>query len=243
VAVEDRYLTLLSSLPAHGPLFGARHTPLSWLRLEQRLKWLEDEDASDIERLSSLVSWHQQRFEVEDEELILAAERSVNELHNDFARDFAIWRLELRTLVAALRRRHAGGKPPTGRRWGFGRWVPLILRNWNDPHFRLERIHPWLPEARRMLDGGDPRGLERLLLATVWSHLERLDGEHSFDFEAVVIYVMRWQLIARLIREDSPAALDRFDALLDEACAGNGGLLDNAGQALASASASSARAA
>jgi len=212
---EDRYLTLLTSLPAHGPLFRVHHPPLSWLRLRQRLGWLEADDAEDLERLLALVSWHRQRFEVEDGELILAAERSVAEFRSDFARDFAVWRLELRTLVAALRRRHAGGSPPRARRWGFGRWVPLIARNWNDPHFRLERVHPWLPDARRMLDQGDPRGLERLLLTTVWSHLDRLEDDHRFDFAAVVIYVMRWQIVARLIREDSQLALQRFDALLD----------------------------
>jgi hypothetical protein len=231
MAAEDRYLTLLSSLPAHGPLFRSRHPPLSWLRLCQRLNWLEDDDAQELERLLALVSWHRQRFEVEDEELVLAAERAVAEFSSPFTRDFAIWRLELRTIVAALRRRHAGGPLPRGRRWGFGRWLPMIERNWNDPHFRLERVHPWLPEARRMLDRDDPRGLERLLLDTVWSHLDRLDGDHRFDFEAVVIYVMRWQIVARLIREDSQQALERFDALLDEASAGTGVVSADAAQA------------
>jgi hypothetical protein len=211
---EDRYLTLLTSLPAHGPLFGARQTPLSRLRLNRRLEWLEADDAEDLVRLASLIDWHDQRFDVDDEEVVRAAEASVAAFHNAFTRDLAVWRLELRTLVAALRRRRAGEAAPSARRrWGFGRWVPFIARHWSDPHFRLERVFPWMPEAKERLDS-DPLGLERLLLGIVWAHLERIGAPHSFDFEAVVVYVTRWDLIARLTHHDATAARARFDAQL-----------------------------
>jgi hypothetical protein len=38
---------------------------------------------------------------------------------------------------------------------------------------------------------------------------------HWFDFEAVVIYVLRWDLIARWIGQDGAAALRRFDGLVE----------------------------
>ena len=218
---EDRYLTLLTSLPAHGPLFGAKQTPLSRLRLRMRLDWLEPEDAEDLARLTALIDWHHLRFGVGDEDLVREAEHGIAQIHNPFARDLIVWRLELRTLIAALRGRHAGTGPPSrGRRWGFGRWVPHIARNWGEPHFRLERVYPWLPEAKRLLDDGDPSGLERLLLGTVWTHLGRVGAGHAFDFEAVVVYVARWDLVARLTRHDADAALARFDALLEAALEG-----------------------
>lgn len=221
MAPEDRYLTLLTSLPAHGPLFRSRQTPLSRLRLERRLDWLAPEDAEDLARLAAVIDWHDQRFDVDDEDLVRAAQAGMDEFHNDFARDFATWRLELRTVVAALRRRRAGETAPSARRsWGFGRWVPHISRHWGDPHFRLARVYPWLPEAKQRMDDGDPLGLERLLLGVVWEYLERVGAGHAFDFEAVVVYVMRWDLIARLTSYDAAAAVRRFDRLLDAAVAG-----------------------
>ena len=214
----DRYLTLLASLPAHGPLFGAKQTPLSRIRLQMRLRWLEPEDADDLVKLGEVVDWHQQGFEVDDEAVVRHAEHSAAAIGNAFTRELAVWRLELRTIVAALRHRRAGGAPPSGRRhWGFGRWVPHLARHWGEPHFRLERVFPWLPEAKRLLDDGDPLGLERLLLGTVWTHLERIAADHHFDFEAVVIYVTRWDLVARWTCYDADAAASRFNALL-EAC-------------------------
>jgi hypothetical protein len=219
----DRYLTLLASLPAHGPLFGATQTPLSRLRLRMRLNWLEPDDAEDLAMLTALTDWHHQRFDVDDEALVREAVQGIAQIRNAFAREFVIWRLELRTVVAALRRRHAGNAPPSGRRrLGFGRWVPHIARHWGETHFRLEQVYPWLPEAKRLLDGDDPLGLERLLLGTVWAHLERIGAEHYFDFEAVVVYVCRWDLVARWTRCDPDRALARFDALLETALDGVG---------------------
>lgn len=218
MAPSDRYLTLLTSLPAHGPLFGAKQTPLSRLRLEMRLRWLEPEDAEDLAKFESLIAWKDQRFEIDDEAVVRQAEQGIAEIHNDFVRELVVWRLEMRTLVAALRHRHAGGIAPSERRrWGFGRWVPLIRRHWGEPHFRLERVFPWLPEAKRLLEHDDALGLERLLLGTVWTHLERIGAEHTFDFEAVVAYVACWDLVARWTRYDADAALKRFDGLVEAA--------------------------
>ncbi len=221
MAPEDRYLTLLASLPAHGPLFGAKQTPLSRLRLQQRLAWLEPEDSADLIRLEAIINWHCQRFDVDDEALVQQARQDMAQIRNAFTRELATWRLELRTLVSALRARRAGRPAPSGRRpWGFGRWVPHIATHWGEPHFRLERAYPWLPEARRLMDDGDPLGLERLLLSAVWTHLERIGAGHEFDFEALVVYVTRWDLVARWTHYDAHAALARFDGLLEEALAG-----------------------
>jgi hypothetical protein len=221
MAPQDRYLTLLTSLPAHGPLFGAKQTPLSRLRLGKRLDWLEPDDAQDLARLAALTSWHSQRFDMDDEDVVRDAEQGIAQIQNAFTRALVVWRLELRTVVAALRRRRAGEPAPSGRRkWGFGRWVPHIARHWSEPHFRLERVYPWLPEAKRLMDDGDPLGLERLLLGAVWTHLERISAGHEFDFEAVVVYVTRWDLVARWTHYDADAALTRFDALLETALEG-----------------------
>lgn len=218
MAPSDRYLTLLTSLPAHGPLFGATQTPLSRIRLEMRLRWLEAQDAEDLSLFERLVAWKDQQFEIADEAVVRQAEQGVAAIDNAFTRELAIWRLEMRTLVAALRHRQAGGAAPSERRrWGFGRWVPMIRRHWSEPHFRLERVFSWLPEAKRLLERGDARGLERLLLGTVWTHLERIGADHYFDFEAVVSYVTRWDLVARWTGYDADAALARFDRLVEAA--------------------------
>jgi hypothetical protein len=216
VNAANRYAMLISSLPYHGVLFGAHQTPLSRIRLQQRLKLLEAADAECLRRIGALLDWSYLGRERRDEEIIARAREVIPMLHSAFVRDLVVWRLELRTLVAALRRRLRGQTAaPADAHWGYGRWLAQLRKYWNEPHFRLERVFPWLPEARTLLESGDTLGMERLLTGIGWAHLERLSDGHHFDFEAVLIYTQRWSLIARWTSHDAEAALARFDELVE----------------------------
>lgn len=209
-----RYAMLLNALPYHGPLFGARQTPLSRLRLTQRLALLTPEDAESLHTLNDVLDWAQLDLDRSDAEAVARANRIVPGIADPFIRELLVWRLEFRTLIAALRRRRRGDPAPGDDRWGFGRWLSGIRRNWHEPAFRLDGVFPWLPEANRLLALDDSIGLERLLLGTSWNHLERISDGHYFDFAAVAIYVMRWDLIARWTTYQGEAGLQRFDELI-----------------------------
>jgi hypothetical protein len=212
---------LLSSLPYHGELFGAKQTPLSRIRLRQRLGLLDPTDAACLAKITSLFDWYRYRMEHTDADLIQRAKALVPTIENEFVRDLILWRLELRTVVAALRRRHRGETAPADDvPWGLGRWVAHLRRHWSEPLFRLERVFPWLGEAKGRLEADDALGLERVLLQTVWDHLERIADGHHFDFEAVVIYALRWDLIARWTRYQPEPATQRFVEMVEAGMAG-----------------------
>lgn len=224
MAHPDRHAMLLSALPYHGPLFGATQTPLSRIRLNQRLSLLEPDEARDLSEARRLLEWAQQEPGGTDAQIVRQARRILAGIEHPFIQDLVTWRLELRTLVAALRHRHRGESTPRDRHWGHGRWVGHLMRHWNEPSFALERAFPWLPQAERHLRDGAAGELERLLLGVVWERLERLSDGHYLDFEAVVIYVLRWDLIARWTTYEGRAALARFDTLVEQALTGYEGI-------------------
>jgi hypothetical protein len=76
-------------------------------------------------------------------------------------------------------------------------------------------MFPWVLEANRLLNANDSLGLERLQFEVNWKMLEQLEAGHYFDFEAVVIYLMRWSLVDRWTRYDGGAAVKRFRTLVD----------------------------
>lgn len=207
---------LITSLPYHGPLFGAHQTPLSRLRLNYRLRILDEADAQALQDLSSVLHWVHQNMSVTDAELIERATRFEAAWGEGFLSDILRFRMELRTVYTALRRRRRGETPPpVGQRWGYGRWVRHIERYWNEPGFRLQQVYPWVNDAEKLIRERDSLGLERLLLGIVWDYLIRISEGHEFDFEAVVIYVLRWDLIARWSSYDGTRAVRRFDKLVD----------------------------
>jgi hypothetical protein len=217
MSASHRYAMLITSLPYHGTLFGARQVPLSHIRLRQRLRLLDEEDHACLRVVANLLEWSRQGMECSDAEFIAQARTELPKLDNAFAQELVIWRLELRTVVAALRRRQQGQAAPAGRDgWGYGRWLGHIRRHWNEPQFRLERVYPWLAEARTLLESGDALALERLLMNAVWEYLDRASEGHHFDFEAVLIYSMRWDLVARWTIYHGEEAVMRFDEMVRE---------------------------
>lgn len=208
---------LMTGLPHHHSLLQATQTPLSRLKLESRLKVLTEHHAEQLELVTGTVHWKWLQEMTSDEETVALANRNLERIELPLLQDIVRQRLELRTVIAALRRRKRGDEAPRpSEKSGFGRWLPQISNHWSDPHFRLERAFPWLPQANRLLEAGDSLALERLLLSTLWDQLGRAAQTHYFDFEAVVIYVLRWDLIARWTSYNARDAAQRFAGLIDD---------------------------
>ena len=214
----DAYVMLMSSLPSPEALFLAKQPPLSRLRLDQRLRVLEPEDAETLNLVEDALQWARLPISLTEEAVVARAREALERIDNEVLRQVIEERLEIRTVVAALRRRHRGESAPApGVCWGIGRWVDHIPRNWTEASFRLDRVFPWLREADRLMQVGDTEGLERLLLQQAWKRLARLSGEHEFDFEAVVIYVLKWNIVDRWSGYNGEAAMRRFKEMVDAA--------------------------
>jgi hypothetical protein len=213
---------LINSLPHHAPLFTSRQTPLSRIRLEQRLSMLEDGDAVLLRRIEHLIQWDYLAMDLSDEQIVRLARVLVEEVPQPPLQEVLDWRMEMRTALAALRRRHRGEPAPRANEvWGYGRWVGQIQRYWGDPTFGLDHPFPWLRAAHELLRAGDSMGLERLLLELSWNQLERVSGGHYFDFVAVVIYVLKWDIVARWTSYDGARALGRFNDLVADGLQGH----------------------
>ena len=213
---EPGYITLMSSLPYHGDLFAARQTPLSRFQLDKRLAWLEPEDAATLERIEDVLRWRRLSLGETDAAFLDRADRVVASIDSELLIEVVRTRLEARTVIAALRRRRAGESTP-GRyeRWGYGRWLGVMANHWSESDFGLGRTYPWISEADRLLAAGDALGVDRLFMDYAWRELGRLGAGHYFDFEAVAIYVLRWDLIDRWTRYEAAPATARILRLAD----------------------------
>ncbi len=219
---STRYVMLMCSLPHHRALFGATRPPLSRIRLDEYLKQLEPADRADYETVSLLLDWARQTQTRGDAEVLREAHRLIPSLSNPLARELVEWRLEWRTVLASLRRREAGLPAPHSARsqdWGYGRWLQTMVAHWSEPDFGVGRVFPWLAEVRKLLSAGAAVELERLLLSIVWADLDRRSRGHEFDFEAVLLYCLRWELVARWTHYQSEGAATRFEYLVREGLA------------------------
>lgn len=212
----DAYIALVSSLPSSERLFGSKLPPLSRLRLERRLSALTTKDRAILRDIESVMRWSAYGMDDTSDDAIKRAKALLAGLENETLRSVVVERLDLRTVIAALRIRKRGDAVPA-KPWSFSRLTGHIMANWSDRTFKLDSRMPWLPNAVTLLEKQDPLGLERHILDVTFRQLQRHAGRHLFDFEAVVIYVLKWNIFDRWARADARAATHRFEALAQAA--------------------------
>ena len=212
---ENAYYTLLTSLPHVDSLFNSRITPISRFQLDRRLSMLDTAAQQKLITIENLLHWDHLGDDVDEKLLIRQAERARSTLGSQALNDLIDWRLDMRTVVAALRRKHAGQQAPTESKWSYGTRYAYIRNHWNSGTLGLSGAFPWIAKVNDCLRHGECVALEKILLQAVWDHLNHMSMKHTHDFEAVVIYVLRWNLVARWTAYDTEKARIRFRSLIE----------------------------
>ena len=171
------YVQLMASLPALGPILAAKRAPINRIRLLARLQMLRREHLAEIEAAANLLAWPDQAMLTSDADFVSKARKVIETLKSETLRQLVHHQLEQRTVLAALRRRHAGQAAPAASEiWGYGRYVDRIRANWREPGFGLAPSLKWVLPVKERLDKSDAPGLERILLEAAWRHADGLVG-------------------------------------------------------------------
>jgi hypothetical protein len=67
---------------------------------------------------------------------------------------------------------------------------------------------------------------ERLLFSVAWMRWRRAAALHTFSFEAVILYLARWEIIDRWTSRDASRGRRRFEQLLTETLGEHGNFND-----------------
>ena len=178
---------------------------------------MQDEERQQLEEIVSVLHWARMDNENNsDAKIALEAERVINSIDKPLLRETIIWRMELRTIMTAIRRRKLGMDAPSrNERWGYGQVVPFIRKNWQIDDFALSHRFGWIKQANTLFETEQSVELEKLLLNLSWQHYERIGHAHYFDFEAVVIYVLRWNIVHRWVQCNEEIAMQQFEQLVN----------------------------
>jgi len=206
------YYTLIASLPHMPAHFDVPRPPITRMRLEQRLTMLSEEDTETLQQLLDFLAWDRQPTDQTDEEVVQHYHQLRRRIHHPLIWQIVEQRIDLRTIVSALRRRRRGEGPPEG----VGELVDPIRRRWQEPFFGLLQRHPWIEGFQKNMESGDAMEAERILYESVWVFRCRMAAEFTFSFEAVLLYLARWSIVDRWTSRDGVAGRARFDQLIEE---------------------------
>ena len=210
-----RYYQLVASLPATRDFRRTRLLPLSRRRLEERLALLHPDDLAELMRAERLVSWRRQPVSRTTEQIAAMYDEVMGTTRNRELGNIVDFRMNMRTVMVALRLKRQGKGAPSGR-WGTGPYTRMIESRWADPEFGLVAVFPWIPEARTFLDQGDAMELESLLMGQSWKKLSQVADGHPFGFEGVFAFAYKWDILHRWLSYDAEKARQRFEELILE---------------------------
>lgn len=212
------YYTLVASLP-HLPRFDkAERLPINTERLIQRLKMLEPDDLKLADKAVEFIAWRSQPVGRTNAEIVAIYEKGVNDIYESpLLKPLFEFPVDQRTIMAALRRRERGlPRPAIGEPWGAGHLVKTIEKNWDHPYFKLNAVYPWIVEARHLLLNDEPLKLEYLLLNLRWNKINLLTFKNYFGFDAVIAYLLKWDILHQWLAYNRESANIRFEELVTE---------------------------
>lgn len=208
-------MELINSLPHLSDPFRVPRPPISTVQLRKRFNMLLPEDRKLMDSLWQSMLWSSIPLATADEFLSDYFRRILAEVTEPQLHQWLCWRMDVRTILAALRRRHLGLDAPLRTpRWTSSDLMGLITVNWGQPAFGLSGRFPWLPEAQQLLESGASLALEKLVLECVWRYFDRCQPDNAYGFSAVFLYVSRWDICLRWSRYDHDLAAQRFDQLV-----------------------------
>ena len=176
---------------------------------------LRPEDRAVVDQLLRFVRW--QNHDLSDDDAAVARQYSDLLAQNPHpaVQSAITFRMNLRTVMAALRRRHRGESEPPSTTWGAGPWIRHIETHWNHPDFRLASVFPWIPQAREHLDQGETRELEELAMSLTWEDLDRRAFGKPFQLEAVIAFLFKWDILHRWLAYGEETARIQFDRIAE----------------------------
>jgi hypothetical protein len=142
----------------------------------------------------------------------------MKESANPLARYLIKSRTEMRLLLSAIRRQRRGLGPPSwaGKVAGSEGLTSSIRKHWNQPHFQLGARYRWVEAFTKLYDSGDVGEAQWVLFAHRWRDWTRIAEQHTFSFEAVIAYLVRWEIIDRWTSQNAEAGKARFANLIEE---------------------------
>ena len=212
MSTKHAYYTLVASLPALPPRFDVDRCPITWPRLEMRLRMLHAADQLTLKRLVDFLAWDRQPFQRTDQEVISHYHALMATDGHRLVRSIIDQRVDMRLIISAIRRRRLDLPPPPD----LGQWSSLIRRRWNMPQFGLQARFPWIAEMDRLLALGAAGQIEKLVLSVQWAEYTRAAHDTYFSFEAVLLYVARWAVIHRWTSQNETLGRERFESTLSK---------------------------
>lgn len=208
------HYALMASLPWLPPVRAIQRLPITRVQLDRRLEALDEGEAAILRAVEELLNWGL-AMKRSEEGLWQAATEAQALCPTPTLRALIEYEMLLRSLAACIRLRRNGEGFRETLAPALGEHADTVRLHWSQPEFRLAGHLPFLPALREALEESHSLAVETILRGQREQALRAAEAHHEFDLTAVILYVLRWRLLAEKTRHDGPAARERFARLAE----------------------------
>lgn len=128
---------------------------------------------------------------------------AVQKASSPFLRAYLTLERELRNILTAVRARRKG-LPPSDHLVGESDAVDLLGRS-SAEDFGLSKDYPWID---RILEAKSPQDMDETVQRIVWETIDEMIEPNHFEFDVVLAYLLKVQLLERALSLSEEQGLD-----------------------------------
>lgn len=211
------YYTLVASLPSFKALEDNKDVPLTRIHLERRLRFLADDDALLVQRVVDVV-FHKSFKAASDyfKEVASLQDHIDDQGINDIINHFMKYRIFVALLGRSIKERDLPKE--------FNLWcsflaedeIDKLTKNYDKPDLGLSKAgFSTLTSIQKALKENDALAAEKLLLNIHWDYLKERAFDTGFGLEAVIIYVLQWNILRGWLYQKPKESLEIINTELD----------------------------
>ena len=129
--MSDRaYTELLCSLPHLVDPFRYQSQSISLVQLKKRMNMLQFEDYIWLGKMREVFYWGGIPLDTDEAKLVKKARHFYDQVPYRDLKNWLLWRMDIRSIIAAMRLRKNGNQAPGHQYWGYGRYLSHIQSHW-----------------------------------------------------------------------------------------------------------------
>lgn len=213
---EIKYVDLITSLPHHGDLFSSKETSISKIRLDIFLKLLSKEDMKTLLEFEDIINAHHKYNDISDQLFFDKINDFFSKTTNNFIKEILVKRIEITIIIGLLRKKILKKEIQFAKSELFFPFMSYLKSHSELPDFGLSGKYKWIIQLNNLIEENNSVAAERILLAYSWEYLSRISYQYEFSFEAIILYVTRWNIVNRWTIYDSEEAKARLNSITNK---------------------------
>lgn len=212
--ISNTYYSLMTSLPRYAISYKTSERHLSRIQLEKRFRLLEENTKRYLDEVEWLLwqSWFMPGLTLN--ELQSRSARILSE-SPELIKELLFSFLNLRTVLTAFSVRQAEPESKAGSIALLrGTMREQILKNWQKEDFGLGNLYPKMKAILQFAQVNQASLAEESILNLLWQLLDKFENGHYFDLMAVIIYLLRWNIVDYWSSFDVNQALAKINEMI-----------------------------